>query len=77
MTDWTHNKFHPQIELLTNLIKRDDQARLDHEGGYPSDWLVVEDVLIRAEPDHNGASRLYIVPVADFIAERLASHDDT
>ena len=76
VTNWTHNKSHPQIELLAKCIEREDNARMELQGGYPSDWVIIEDMLIRAEPDHDGATNLRIVSVADFIAECLANYDD-
>jgi hypothetical protein len=62
-----------ELEALVDLvIEHLDQGRFDNQGGYPSDWNILEDGrLVMATVDHNDGPRLVIAPVADFIIDHI------
>lgn len=64
----------PTQQLLAEvetIMERRDQARLDTEGGYPSEWMVTETHVIVATSNYKGpeGNSLEYAPIEDWVRE--------
>ena len=66
------NTEHPRRKEVQAIMEELDKLDLGTHGGYPSQWMILEDIFIRAYADHGGEPTLQVLTVDKFIEEHKA-----
>jgi hypothetical protein len=65
----TKRKAKAYDDLIDQIVEAMDEGRYAVQGGYPSQYSIIDNVVYMATVDHDDAPKLIILPIRDFIME--------